>query len=64
MDKKWYVSKTFWFNLVALAVMVLGAFGYTGEVSAEWGVYVPAIIALVNVVLRLVTKEPIERTLT
>ncbi len=64
MDKKWYVSKTFWFNGVALAVLVLGAFGYTGEVPAEWGVYVPAIVALVNFVLRLITKEPIERTLT
>ncbi len=64
MDKKWYASKTLWFNLVAVAVLVLGAFGYTGEVPAEWGVYVPAIVALVNFVLRLITKEPIERTLT
>ena len=61
--KKWYASKTFWFNLVALVVMVLGAFGYTGEVPEDWGVYVPAIIALVNLVLRYVTKEPIEHSL-
>ncbi len=53
-----------WFNLVALVVMVLGAFGYTGEVPEDWGVYVPAIVALVNFVLRLITKEPIERTLS
>ena len=63
-EKKWYASKTFWFNLVALVVMVLGAFGYTGEVPDEWGVYVPAIIAFVNLILRYFTKEPIERTLT
>ena len=63
-EKKWYASKTFWFNLVALVVMVLGAFGYTGEVPDEWGVFVPAIIAAVNLILRYFTKEPIERTLT
>jgi hypothetical protein len=60
--KKWYASKTFWFNVVALIVMVLGAFGYTGEVPQEWGVYVPAIIAAVNLVLRtFFTKEPLTR---
>ncbi len=63
MDKKWYASKTLWFNLVAVVVTVLGAYGYTGEVPAEWAVFVPAVVALVNVILRLVTKEPIEKTL-
>ena len=60
--KKWYLSKTFWFNGVALVVMVLGAFGYTGEVPQEWGVYVPAIVALVNLVLRsFFTEKPLTR---
>ena len=60
--KKWYLSKTFWFNGVALVVMVLGAFGYTGEVPQEWGVYVPAIVALVNLVLRsFFTEQPLTR---
>jgi len=61
--KKWYLSKTFWFNIVALVVLVLGAFGYTGEVPDEWGVFVPAIIAAVNLILRYFTKEPIEHKL-
>ena len=60
--KKWYLSKTFWFNGVALVVMVLGAFGYTGEVPQEWGVYAPAIVALVNLVLRsFFTEKPLTR---
>jgi len=58
--KKWYLSKTFWFNIIALVVMVLGAYGYTGEVPEEWGVLVPAILALVNLILRYFTKRPIE----
>jgi hypothetical protein len=59
--KKWYLSKTFWFNVVAVVVMILGAFGYTGEVPEEWAAIVPAIVAIVNLVLRFITKQPIGR---
>ena len=58
--KKWYTSKTLWFNILALVVLVAGSFGYTGELPAEWAVFAPAIVALVNFVLRFVTKEPIQ----
>ena len=64
MSKKWYQSKTLWFNLVALAAAVLANYGYTGVLPAEWELFVPAIVVVVNFVLRLLTKEPIERTLT
>jgi len=60
MGKKWYASKTLWFNLVALAVAVLGQFGYSGELPAEWAIYVPVIVAVVNMILRLVSNEPID----
>jgi hypothetical protein len=59
--KKWYLSKTFWFNVIAIVVMVLGSFGYTGEVPEEWAAIVPAIIAIVNLILRFVTKQPVGR---
>ena len=61
--KKFYASKTFWFNTIAFVLAVglpiLGQFGYTGEVPAAWGVFVIPAIALVNLVLSFVTKEPI-----
>jgi hypothetical protein len=61
--KKFYASKTFWFNTLALVLAVglpvLSQYGYTGEVPAEWGVFVIPAIALVNLVLRFITKEPI-----
>ena len=60
MGKKWYASKTELFNIIALIVTVLGYFGYSGELPAEWAVFVPAIVAIVNMILRLVTKEPID----
>ena len=61
--KKFYVSKTIWFNglafLLAVALPVLAQYGYTGEVPAAWGVFVIPAITLVNLILRFVTKEPI-----
>ena len=67
LGKKFYASKTFWFNVVAAGVfvapMLLGPFGYTGNVAPEIqeyiNIFVPAAVALVNVILRFVTKEPI-----
>ena len=58
-SKQWYASKTLWFNILALVVALAAAFGYTGELPAEWAVFVPGIIALINMVLRLITKEKI-----
>ena len=61
--KKWYASKTVWFNVVAfllaVALPVLSQYGYTGEVPADWALFVVPVIALVNMVLRFVTKDAI-----
>jgi len=62
--KKWYTSKTFWFNVLALLVAVATQYGYTGALPEEWLIFVPVLVYLVNLVLRLFfTKEPIERSL-
>ena len=56
MDKKgWWRSKTLWVNLVAgLALLAQSQMGFVidGEVQA-------AILAFVNLLLRLITKEPV-----
>lgn len=57
--KHWYASKTIWFNVLALGVIVAGAFGYTGELPAEWAELVPVIVTIINLVLRAITKEPL-----
>ena len=46
--KKWYLSKTLWANLIAL-VSVFGL-----EVTPE---ETTAILAVVNIILRIITKE-------
>jgi len=54
--KKWYQSKTLWTNLVAAAaIFVSGNFGV--ELSGE---ETGAVLVLVNLVLRLLTKQPLE----
>ena len=57
--KKFYKSKVFWFNVLALVVVVAGNFGYTGELPAEWNIFAPVIIAGINFLLRWVTEQKI-----
>lgn len=59
-SKPWYASKTIWSNIVAFAatVAVIAGVdvGLTPEVQAE---IVAAVLAGVNIVLRLITREAI-----
>jgi len=45
-----------WFNILAfvlaVALPVVTQAGYTGEVPAEFAVFVPAVIAAVNMILK------------
>ena len=63
MAKKWYASKTLWFNLLALVVAVLANYGYESALPTDWELFVPAIVLVVNFGLRLLTKDPIEKAL-
>ena len=59
ITKSWFLSKTLWFNILALVVMVAASFGYTGELPADWAVFAPMLIVVINLILRFVTKQPI-----
>ncbi len=53
--KKIYLSKTLWVNLIALLALLAQSFmGAVIDLEAQ-----AAILATVNVFLRLVTKEPV-----
>jgi hypothetical protein len=54
--KKWYLSKTLWVNIVALAAMIIQAnYGFVIAIEEQ-----AAIIVIVNLVLRAITKEGLE----
>jgi hypothetical protein len=59
--KKFYTSKTFWFNVLALLTVVATSFGF-GEFAPDEQVfeYGAVVVTLVNVVLRFLTKGPVE----
>lgn len=46
------INKTIAFNIVALIVAVLGAFGYTGELPETWMAFVVPIVLLINLALK------------
>jgi hypothetical protein len=60
-SKKWYASKTLWFNLLTLAVVVASGMGFAGfEPDPEVQVIGAGLVALINLVLRLVfTSQPV-----
>lgn len=53
MNKKFYLSKTLWVNVLA----IVGLIFFGGELPAET---VTMVLAAINFLLRLITKEPIE----
>lgn len=59
--KSWYQSKTIWFNALTILVAVAAYFGWTPDqnVTSQVSGFLVAIAPLANIVLRLVTKEPI-----
>ena len=57
--KEWWKSKTIWFNVLALVATVATNWGYTGDLPADWQVFVPVVVVVVNLIMRLVTKEPL-----
>ncbi len=52
-DKKWYLSKTLWVNILATAAAAAEKYFGIG-VGAEEQM---AILAIINLILRLVTKD-------
>ncbi len=55
--KKWYMSKTLAFNIVAFIVAVLASFGYEGTLPDAWVPFVVPAVTIINLILRLITEK-------
>lgn len=59
-SKKWYQSKTFWFNLITGVLAIAGELSQIFPVSQHPKLYI-SVIAVGNMILRLFfTEKPIE----
>ena len=57
--KKWYLSKTLWANAMAVIAAILATQGV--DMGAEMQATTVAFaMGIANIVLRMVTKDPIE----
>jgi len=59
-SKPFWASKTLWANIVALVAVLTASFGFDLGLDAETQTaVVAAIMTVVNIVMRLVTKGPV-----
>ena len=56
-NKQWYFSKTLWINAIAAVAIITQ--GVTGNMYLDAELQV-AILAVINLILRLVTGQPIK----
>lgn len=61
MEKPFYQSKTFWFNALFVIVSLAGFFGFTEyQPDANTAELAAVLIAVVNLVLRFLTKSAVK----
>jgi len=60
-SKSFYKSKTFWFNLLAVIVLVANQFGFQEfEPNTQLTGFFIALMPIVNIALRFFTKQPLK----
>ena len=59
-SKKFYESKTFWFNILAALVAIASLFGFAEFAPDEnAGEIIALAISFINLALRFVTSKPV-----
>ncbi len=58
-EKSLFKSRTFWFNLGVAVVAMLSADNVVKIIPTRYAPFASALVACVNIVLRLYTTEPV-----
>jgi uncharacterized membrane protein len=58
-SKVWWTSKTLWVNVLAFSGLMAQTF--FSDIGADWVSIEAGALGVVNIVLRLVTKQPIDK---
>lgn len=64
-SKPWWMSKTLWLNITAILIVFVGMLmgpEFQEILPKDWGKYLVAITAFLNVVLRTLSKSPLTTT--
>lgn len=56
--KNWYRSKTLWFNILSVLILVIQ---YCGDVHIIKLELQALLMAIINIILRAITNKPIKR---
>ena len=59
LTTKWWRSKTFWLNAVAMAIMLIQAIQAEAWIDPQYQVL---ILAILNTAMRMLTSKPISGT--
>ena len=59
--KKWYHSKTIWSNLIGIIVIIISTVAANDDIAQEVMTAEASILAIINLILRIVTKQGLEK---
>lgn len=59
-NKKWFHSKTIWFNIVSGIVTIAASLQSDGGLSPQLASIMASVVTIGNVVLRFITEKPIK----
>ena len=58
--KKWYKSKVLWFNVIAIAGVLIHLYA-SSAIQSQWIALEGGLIAIINIILRSITNQGLQK---